>query len=53
MKFYNATNRVDAAIGRQQGRIDALVADGVDLATKVIVTLAVKEMLERTGIPAR
>jgi hypothetical protein len=121
VKFYNATNRVDAAIGRQQGRIDALVADGVDLkgqpieaslanmdetlaltvmehadlqnqqaranamgtlntdealtiynalgeahnpdnggwqdgvdlATKVIVTLAVKEMLERTGIPAR
>jgi len=35
VKFYNATNRVDAAIGRQQGRIDALVADGVDLATKV------------------
>ena len=31
MRFYDATNRVDDAIVRQQGRIDALVAQGVDL----------------------
>jgi hypothetical protein len=31
MKFYDSTNRIDAAIGRQQGRIDALIEKGVDL----------------------
>ena len=31
MKFYDATNRIDAAIVRQQGRIDKLIASGVDL----------------------
>jgi len=31
MKFYDSTNRIDAAIGRQQGRIDKLIASGVDL----------------------
>ena len=31
MKFYSGSNRIDEAIGRQQARIDTLVADGVDL----------------------
>jgi hypothetical protein len=31
MRFYNSANRIDAAIERQQGRIDALVEKGVDL----------------------
>ena len=31
MKFYSGSNRIDAAIERQQGRIDALVEKGVDL----------------------
>ena len=31
MRFYDRTNRIDAAIERQQGRIDALVESGVDL----------------------
>ena len=30
-KFYSGTNRIDAAIERQQGRIDALIKGGVDL----------------------
>jgi hypothetical protein len=30
-KFYTGTNRIDAAIERQQARIDALVEKGVDL----------------------
>ena len=30
-KFYTGTNRIDAAIERQQGRIDALIKGGVDL----------------------
>lgn len=30
-KFYSGTNRIDAAIERQQGRIDALIEKGVDL----------------------
>jgi len=36
MKFYNDVNRVDAAIIRQQGRIDKLVESGVDLQGKPI-----------------
>mgnify|MGYP003154028939 CR=1 FL=1 len=31
MKFYSGSNRIDAAIERQQGRIDALIEKGVDL----------------------
>ena len=31
MNFYNGSNRIDKAIGRQQGRIDALIKSGVDL----------------------
>jgi hypothetical protein len=31
VKFYSNKNRIDDAIGRQQGRIDALVESGVDL----------------------
>ena len=31
VKFYSGTNRIDAAIGRQQGRIDKLIKSGVDL----------------------
>jgi len=31
MKFYSGTNRIDAAIDRQRGRIDALIKGGVDL----------------------
>tara|TARA_Y100000310_G_scaffold252156_1_gene258839 strand:- start:1197 stop:1562 length:366 start_codon:yes stop_codon:yes gene_type:complete len=31
MKFYDSTNRIDAAIERQQGRIDKLIESGVDL----------------------
>jgi hypothetical protein len=31
MEFYDSTNRIDAAIGRQQGRIDKLIESGVDL----------------------
>ena len=30
-KFYTGTNRLEAAIERQQGRIDALIEKGVDL----------------------
>jgi hypothetical protein len=36
MRFYDATNRVDDAIARQQGRIDALIEEGVDLQGKPI-----------------
>ena len=31
MNFYSGSNRIDEAIGRQQGRIDALIKSGVDL----------------------
>ena len=31
MKFYSGSNRIDAAIERQQARIDALIEGGVDL----------------------
>ena len=31
MNFYSGSNRIDKAIGRQQGRIDALIKSGVDL----------------------
>ena len=31
MKFYSGSNRIDAAIERQQGRIDKLIESGVDL----------------------
>ena len=31
MNFDNGSNRIDKAIGRQQGRIDALIKSGVDL----------------------
>jgi hypothetical protein len=30
-KFYSGSNRIDAAIERQQARIDALIEGGVDL----------------------
>jgi hypothetical protein len=31
VKFYSGSNRIDAAIERQQARIDALIEGGVDL----------------------
>ena len=36
MRFYDGSNRVDDAIVRQQGRIDALVEKGVDLKGRPI-----------------
>jgi len=38
VKFYDATNRVDEAIKRQQARIDALASTGVDLRGQPIDT---------------
>jgi hypothetical protein len=35
-KFYTGTNRLEAAIERQQGRIDALIEKGVDLQGRPI-----------------
>jgi hypothetical protein len=46
MEFYNSTNRIDAAIGRQQGRIDKLAESGVDLQGNPIE--ASLESLEQT-----
>ena len=36
VKFYSGTNRIDEAIGRQQGRIDKLIESGVDLKGRPI-----------------
>ena len=36
MEFYNKANRIDAAIGRQQDRIDKLVESGIDLKGRPI-----------------
>ena len=46
MGFYDATNRIDAAIERQQARIDKLVASGFDLSGKPIT--ASLENLDKT-----